>query len=124
MANSKIAIPNFEFQSNLVVFPLKNEDYKVTTLTYGISIKQMYMQGSSYLYVLKNNDVDPVPTGSCRYVQYRPDHVYCLVPSYEVDKGEVVVYEEDPPFISAFPVSLYIKQVRISNTLFNSVIKN
>ena len=69
-------------------------------------------QGKSYFYILKNNAVAAVPTGGTHWIQFLPDHVYCFIPSMEIDKGEVDVYQAMPEFLKDFLFSMEIHQVK------------
>ena len=62
------------------------------------------------MYVIKQNGADPFPTGSYRSAEYRPDYVYCLLPSYEIDNGDTVMYNEAPKFIKNFSCNFLIEE--------------
>ena len=70
-------------------------------------------QDQSYFFVLKNNGAKPTPTGGSHWLEFLPDHLYCFLPSYEVDVGKVKVYDFLPKQLADFLYSMEISEVRI-----------
>ena len=116
MANlSAVHIPAFEFHFNLVVYPLPAEEKNVSILRKSCSSFKVLSQGQSNFYLLKNNAVKPTATGGTHWLEHLPDHVYCFVPSFDMDKGQVVVYDHIPQWLTEFKYSMEIIEV---NTYF------
>ena len=68
-------------------------------------------QGQSHFYILKNNAVHAEPTGGTHWLESMPGHVYCFIPSFNVNKGTAVVYNYMPEFLKDFKYCMEIKQV-------------
>ena len=62
----------------------------------------MSHQGKSHFFLLKNNAVRPDATGMSHWLEFLPDHVYCLIPSFHINEGKAVVYTEMPEFVKEF----------------------
>ena len=77
-----------------------------------INNQLFFCQGKSYFYVLKNNAVLAVATGGSHWVELLPDHVYCLIPSFDIHKGIVKIYDVMPDFLKDFLYCMEIKQVK------------
>ena len=73
------------------------------------------MQGVSRFFVLKDNYVKPTATGGTHWLELLPGHMYCFLPSFESDKGEVYAYKYTPSSLKDFLYSLEIYQV-LNNT--------
>ena len=71
----------------------------------------IFIQGHSYFYILKNNEVHPKATGGTHWLEFLPDHVYCFLPSLLSDKGEVRVAEHIPEYVKDFLYCMEILQV-------------
>ena len=68
-------------------------------------------KGKSYFYYLKNNAVPAVHTGSYHWIEFLPDHVYCFVPSMEINAGNVIIQNTMPEFLKDFLFCKEIKKV-------------
>ena len=58
-----------------------------------------------------NNGVLPRATGDSHWLSYLPGYMYCFVPSYEADKGNVFAYDYLPDFLLDFPFCAEIDKV-------------
>ena len=58
-----------------------------------------------------NNGVLPRATGGSHWLSYLPGYMYCFVPSYEADKGNVFAYDYLPDFLLNFQFCVEIKKV-------------
>ena len=67
-----------------------------------------FSQGDSHFFLLKNNAVKPNITGGTHWLELLPDWVYCFVPSMEIDKGTVHVYDHMPEFVKDFDFCMEI----------------
>ena len=72
----------------------------------------MFSQGESFFYVLKNNGISPTPTGGTHWLKFLPNHVYCFLPSFEVDNGEIHMCNQMPDYIKDYYFSIQINQVK------------
>ena len=43
------------------------------------------------------------------WIEFMPDHVYCFIPSFEIDKGEAFVYDHMPDLVKQF---LYCQEIK------------
>ena len=65
--------------------------------------------------MLKNNGVHAKATGGTHWLQFLPDHVYCFLPSFEIDKGQVEIHDHIPDFVKDFYFCMEIEQVEKAN---------
>ena len=63
--------------------------------------------------MLKNNAVPAVPTGGSHWIEFLPDHVYCFIPSMEINRGNVKIERAIPEFLKEFLYCMEIKKVEI-----------
>ena len=63
-----------------------------------------------------NNGTEPHPTGGTHWIEFLPDHVYCFLPSFDVDKGEVEVHQNSPEFLDNFLYSNEILIAKLAQT--------
>ena len=59
-----------------------------------------------------NNGVEPQPTGGTHWLRFLPDHVYCFLPSFDIDKGEVEAHQGLPYFLKNFLYSMEILKTK------------
>ena len=86
-----ISIPVIPFFSNVVVFPLPQNDGCNT---------------ESAVFVLKNTADIPEATGCSIPFEYIPSHVYCLLPFKEMHHGTVSICKSRPTFLKQFSFCL------------------
>ena len=89
-----VEIPAYEFQFNLVVYPLPEPAKSL---------------GNSYFFILKDNAVHAHPTGGRHWLSFLPGHVYCFYPSELADHGIVEVFDHIPDFIRDLKFCMEIK---------------
>ena len=110
-----VSIPAFEFHFNLVVCPIPSTWLK--KVCFSFKFRNFYIkiipQDLSYFVVLRNNGVKPVPTGGSHWLEFLPNHMYCFLPSYEVDVGKAKVYECIPGQLVDFQFCMEIEKVKI-----------
>ena len=82
-------------------------------MIYQFILISIISQDQSYFFVLKNNGTKPTPTGGSHWIEFLPNHLYCFLPSYEVDVGKVKVYDFLPKQLADFLYSMEISEVRI-----------
>ena len=112
-----VSIPAFEFQFNLMVFPKEQETVSFQNVKMYTDVKTF--QDKTSFYVLKNNGVKPISSGSKHWIEFLPGYDYCFIPSLEACLGEVHVYSYKPEFIKNFDFCMEIHQVcLISNPAF------
>ena len=68
-------------------------------VNYALFLNNIYYQGSSLYVLLSNNGSQPVETGGSHWLTFLPDHIYCFLPSYAQDKGEVKVLDFLPEWL-------------------------
>ena len=81
------------------------------TINNSQNYNDIFSQDESYIFVLKNNGVKPIPTGGSHWLQFLPNHMYCFLPSYEVDKGKVKVYAYIPRQLADFLYCMKVEKV-------------
>jgi hypothetical protein len=84
---------------------------------------ESFYKGRSYYFVLKDNGGQAIATGGTHWLGFLPNHMYCFLPSYEVDKGQVEVFDYIPEFLKDFLFCMEIEQV-LKNTFFLFFILN
>ena len=83
-------------------------------------INEIFSQDESFVFVLKNNGVEPVPTGGSHWLEFLPNHMYCFLPSYEAEKGQVKVYGYIPRQLADFLYCMKVEKVGRKNLKNNS----
>jgi hypothetical protein len=68
------------------------------------------IKDQSFFYVLKNNFSLAKPTGGTHWIEFLPNHVYCFLPSIEVDVGKVRCYDHMPEYVKDFLFCMEITQ--------------
>ena len=109
-----VSIPAFEFHFNLVVCPIPSTWLKNVCLKQLIihnNFNEIFSQDESFVFVLKNNGVEPIPTGGSHWLQLLPNHMYCFLPSYEADKSEAKVYNFIPRQLAEFIYCMKVEKV-------------
>ena len=102
-----VEIPTFEGHSTVVVFPSKSE--KVFQIIF-ISSNFYFDQDLSYAYLLYNKEKTPMVNGKHLLVEYKPSHIYCVIPSY-TDQGALLYYPSRPDFLKYFKFCQGISKV-------------
>ena len=107
-----IQVPAYEFQFNLVVYPLPATTVKTVSnpFYYRFCNKFLVFKGKSGFYILKNNAVHAKPTGGVHWIEFMPDHVYCFLPSSAADAGKVEVHRQMPDWVKGFLFCMEIKE--------------
>ena len=98
-----VSIPSFPYFCNMVVFPSPcNEDV-------------------SAFFIVKKTAA--VPEHSCQklLLEYLPGHIYCLLPSSELNHGTVSRYSSRPNFLQEYSYCLEIDKNAISFNRIPSV---
>ena len=102
-----VEIPVFEGHSTVVVFPSKSE--KVFKIKFILSIFY-FVQDLSYAYLLFNTEKTPMINGKHLLVEFKPSHVYCVIPSYS-DQGALLYYPSMPEYLKYFKFCQGISKV-------------
>ena len=55
------------------------------------------------------NGTEPQLTGGTHWLEFLPGHVYCFLPSFDADNGEIRVFDDPPKFLDEFNYSEEIK---------------
>ena len=63
------------------------------------------------VYILCNEQKVPVPSGHYLYLQFKPSHVYCLIPSYSMSQATLLYYPEMPEYLRLFKYHLFLTKV-------------
>ena len=61
--------------------------------------------------MLKNNGVEPFPTGGSHWLEFKPNHMYLFLPSYEANKGKAKVYNFIPAQLADFSYCMKVEKV-------------
>ena len=94
-----IKVPAYEFYFNLVVCPNPYGVKDVSLYTSYYVCKRIYCQGSSSFVILSNNEGQLTETGGTHWLRFLPDHIYCFLPSFSKDNGEVQVLDHLPSWL-------------------------
>ena len=102
-----VMIPTFEGHSTVVVFPSKSE--KVFQIIFILSYFY-FDQDLSYAYLLFNKEKTPLVNEKHLLVEYKPSHIYCVIPSY-TDQGALLYYPSRPEYLKYFKFCQGISKV-------------
>jgi hypothetical protein len=61
--------------------------------------------------VLKDNGARATATGGTHWLRFLPDHMYCFLPSFNLEEGQIQVYDYIPEFLKDFLYCMEIDQV-------------
>ena len=53
----------------------------------------------------------PIPSGHYLYLQFKPSHVYCLIPRNNMGQATMLYYPEMPEYLRHFKYYLFITEV-------------
>ena len=112
-----IAIPLFRGHFTAVVFPYKpkNKSEKVCYYMICYYLKSIFvLKDLCSVYLLFNEQDIPDPSGHYMYLQFKPSHVYCVIPSYSMEQGILLYYPEMPEYLKLF--KNYVGLAQVSNT--------
>ena len=59
-------------------------------------------------------------TGGKHWLRFLPDHVYCFLPLFEIDKGEIHIFKSMPDFLRDFFFCMEIKDVTADEKILAS----